>query len=96
LRPGPVRLRREPGLREVRPERRWRARGRHLALEPTGDGKPFTVELSAGRYAVEWFDVGERRVVEAAPIDVATDGPAAFVAPFAERPAVLYVRRVAD
>jgi hypothetical protein len=65
----------------------------YLVLEPNGDGKPFTVELTAGRYAAEWFDVGERRAVETTPIEVAAEGPVEFIPPFAERPSVLYLRR---
>jgi hypothetical protein len=67
--------------------------GEYLILEPTGAGKPFTVELMAGRYATEWFDVEQRQPIEAAPIDVTTDGPTEFMAPFADGPAVLFLRR---
>jgi hypothetical protein len=64
-----------------------------LALEPTGSGAPFTVELAAGRYAVEWFDVDKRTTDATDEVDVAADGPVTFTAPFAGSPAVLYLRR---
>ena len=64
-----------------------------LVLEPTGDATPFDVELAQGRYAVEWFDVGTRQEVVADPVDVRANGRVSFTAPFANEPAVLYLRR---
>ena len=29
----------------------------YLVLEPNGDGRAFTVQLAAGRYSAEWFNV---------------------------------------
>jgi len=66
----------------------------YLVLEPAGDGKAFTVELRAGHYAAEWFDIAKRRTVEAAPIEVATDARTELTAPFVDSPAVLHLRRV--
>jgi hypothetical protein len=64
-----------------------------LALEPTGEARPFEVELAKGRYTVEWYDVGTRQATTADPIDVGANGRVSFRAPFATGPAVLYLRR---
>ena len=66
----------------------------YLILEPAGGGEPFTVESPAGRYAAEWFDLGRRIVLDPAPIEVTTEGPHAFAAPFADAPAVVYLWKV--
>jgi hypothetical protein len=63
----------------------------YLVLEPTGDGKPFTVQLGRGRYAVEWFGVASRATSTADAISIDKDGPTLFTAPFADGPAVLYM-----
>jgi hypothetical protein len=63
----------------------------YLVLEPTGDGKPFTVLLGKGRYAVEWFGVASRATITTDPISVDRDGPREFTAPVADGPAVLYL-----
>ena len=60
-----------------------------LALEPTG-GESFTVELAAGRWEVEWYDVHRRAVVDADAVTVTEAGPLSFTAPF-DGPAVLYL-----
>jgi hypothetical protein len=65
----------------------------YVILEPAGEGKPFSVQLPAGRYAAEWFDVTQRQTIEGAPVEVATDGVIGLTAPFGGGPAVLYLRR---
>jgi hypothetical protein len=62
-------------------------------LEPYGDGRAFTVDLSAGSYAVEWFDVATRETSVTGSRAVDQAGPAEFSAPFRSGPAVLYLSR---
>jgi hypothetical protein len=61
-----------------------------LTLEPTG-AEPFTVDLTPGRWQVEWYDVNRRVASDATAIDVTEPGPVRFAAPF-DGPAVLYLR----
>src|SRR6267143_656203 len=61
----------------------------YLVLEPTGDRASFTVEVAAGRYAVEWFGVTSRETTTADALSAGRAGPTAFTAPI-EGPAVLY------
>jgi hypothetical protein len=68
----------------------------YLVLEPHGDGRAFTVDLSAGRYAVEWFDVATRETSVTGPCAVDHAGPAEFSAPFRSGPAVLYLSRTGN
>jgi hypothetical protein len=65
----------------------------YLVLEPYGDGRAFTVDLSAGSYAVEWFDVATRETSVTGSRAVDQAGPAEFSAPFRSGPAVLYLSR---
>jgi hypothetical protein len=64
----------------------------YLVLQPTGDRAPFTVDLAAGPYAVEWFNVTTRESSTADSVSVETAGSTSFTAPF-NGPAVLYLRR---
>jgi Family of unknown function (DUF6298) len=66
----------------------------YLVLEPTGDGKPFTVRLGSGRYAVEWFGVAARETKSDDEVSGSPNGTASFTSPFAEGPAVLYLKRI--
>jgi hypothetical protein len=65
----------------------------YLVLEPNGDGRTFTVDLPAGSYAVEWFDVTARETTTGAPLTVDRATATGFTAPFASGAAVLYLRR---
>ena len=65
-----------------------------LVLEPEGDGRPFTVELEAGSYTVEWFGVTSRETVSLDQRSIDVAGAAEFSAPFTSEPAVLYLRRI--
>jgi hypothetical protein len=69
----------------------------YLVLEPHGDGRAFTVDVDAGSYAVEWFDVTTRETAAADPLTIESAGTARFSSPFPPGPAVLYLtsRRVA-
>jgi hypothetical protein len=61
-----------------------------LALDPTGSAS-LTVELEAGRWQVEWYDVNRRVAADAEAVEVAEPGPRPFTAPF-DGPAVLYLK----
>ena len=66
----------------------------YLVLQPDENAEPFTLELAAGTYAVEWYAVNSRESREAEPITVGRDGPIDVTAPFEEPgPAVLYLKR---
>jgi hypothetical protein len=66
----------------------------YLVMEPTGDRAPFTVDLAAGRYSVEWFDLTARESSTADVVNVKSTGSKSFTAPFGG-PAVLYLARLA-
>jgi hypothetical protein len=66
----------------------------YLVLEPSGSGAPFTAELAAGRYAVEWFGVATRQRRSADALNVDRDGTTALRAPFAGEAAVVYLSRI--
>ena len=65
----------------------------YLVLEPHGDGRAFTVDLRAGSYAVEWFDVATRETAAGDPRTVDAAITAEFSSPFGSGPAVLYLSR---
>ena len=66
----------------------------YLVLQPDGDGRTFTVDLRAGSYAVEWFDVTARGTAMGDPLNVERAGAVEFSAPFGSGPAVLYLHRI--
>ena len=66
----------------------------YLVLEPHGDGRAFTVDLPAGSYQVEWFEVTSRETSTDEPRVVEQTDAIEFAAPFASGPAVLYLNRV--
>jgi hypothetical protein len=66
----------------------------YLILEPQGDGQPLTVELHAGSYTVEWFDVTSRETSAAGELKVEEPGGAEFSSPFPPGPTVLYLNRI--
>jgi hypothetical protein len=68
----------------------------YLVLEPTGDGKSFTIQLGPGRYAVEWFGVAARESKSGDEVGGSPNGTPSFTSPFAEGPAVLYLKRIGD
>jgi hypothetical protein len=66
----------------------------YLVLEPNGDGRTFTVEVTAGRYSAEWFGVSSRETAVADAVAVDAEGPVGFSSPWGSGPAVLYLSRV--
>jgi hypothetical protein len=65
----------------------------YLVLEPDGDGRAFTVDLRAGSYQVEWFDVTTRKTTANDVLSVESDGTAEFSSPFPPGPTVVYLNR---
>ena len=67
----------------------------YLVLAPDGDGRAFTVDLRAGSYQVEWFDVTTRETAASEVLSVESDGMVEFSSPFPAGPAVVYLSRAA-
>ncbi|GAB3838651.1 hypothetical protein ACFPIJ_35865 [Dactylosporangium cerinum] len=65
----------------------------YLVLEPDGDGWAFTVDLHAGSYQVEWFDVTTRETTPGDGLRVESARTVEFASPFPPGPAVVYLRR---
>jgi hypothetical protein len=66
----------------------------YLVLQPAETAGPFTVQLPAGTYAVQWHSLGSRDTVGVDQVTVAGPGAVAFTAPFAAAgPAVLRLKR---
>jgi hypothetical protein len=63
----------------------------YLVLQPSKDSTSFTLKLTAGTYAVAWYDVDTRNEVERERLSVVSPTTVTFDAPFA--PAVLYLKR---
>jgi hypothetical protein len=65
----------------------------YLVLQPDETTDEFTVELDAGTYTVEWFNVNNREKAMADPVTAKTPGKTGFHSPFkGTGPAVLYLR----
>jgi hypothetical protein len=65
----------------------------YLVLQPAAGAGAFTVELTAGTYAVEWFSVHRRETARAGTVTTGRDGSFSFTSPFDEAgPSVLYLR----
>jgi hypothetical protein len=62
-------------------------------LEPDGDGRAFTVDLRAGSYQVEWFDVTTRETTTGDVLRVESPRTVEFASPFAPGPAVVYLHQ---
>jgi hypothetical protein len=66
----------------------------YLILQPAAAADPFTVQLAAGTYAVEWYSVTTRETKAAGTMTVESDRSLSFTSPFgAGSPAVLYLKR---
>ena len=65
----------------------------YLVLQPADASKPFTVTLEAGNYSVEWFSVNERQSQMGGELTARSSGAVEFRSPFANSPAVLYLKR---
>jgi hypothetical protein len=68
----------------------------YLVLEPNGDGRAFRVELAAGRYSAEWFNIVSRDVVPADDIAPDADGRVEFASPWPTGPVILYLSPASD
>ena len=68
----------------------------YLVLEPDGAGEPFTVRLEPGTYLLEWFSVASRETQEGDSVAVDAAQPVTFTSPFADGPAVLYLKRAQE
>lgn len=63
----------------------------YLALQPNESGGAFSVELAAGNYSLEWFNVKTRETTRGAALKIERDGPQNVIPPFTG-PAVLYLK----
>lgn len=64
----------------------------YLIVEPSETANPFTVELAAGSYTVEWYSFNNRETAGVVPVD--NPSPVRFSAPFAAAgTAVLYLKK---
>jgi hypothetical protein len=66
----------------------------YLVLEPEGDGRAVTVDIGAGSYTVEWFDVTSRETAMADALTVESAGTVELSSPFPSSPAVLYLNQI--
>jgi hypothetical protein len=64
----------------------------YLVLDPGGAGRAFTVDLPAGSYQVEWFDIGTRATTAGAALTVESRSTVEFSSPFPPAPVVLYLK----
>jgi hypothetical protein len=65
----------------------------YLVLEPDSDGRAFTVDLRAGSYQVEWFNVITRETTASDVLSVESERTVEFSSPFPPGPAVVYLNR---
>jgi hypothetical protein len=66
----------------------------YLVLQPDEVGAPFSVTLTPGSYAAEWFHIGTRETVTADQVTVDSPGAGSFQSPFeAAGAVVLHLRR---
>ena len=66
----------------------------YLVLQPSAAVKPFSVELNAGIYAVEWFSVDSREMQAGEVVIVKRKGKRSFTPPFMQAgPVVLFLKR---
>jgi hypothetical protein len=67
----------------------------YLVLQPSDTGDPFTVELTAGTYAVEWHSLTSREgLLGERNLMVQSNGSRRFTSPFVASPSVLYLKEV--
>jgi hypothetical protein len=67
----------------------------YVVLQPSKTADPFTVTLSAGTYAVEWFSVERRETLPGGEVTVERPDAVGFSPPFATPgPVVLHLLRV--
>jgi hypothetical protein len=63
----------------------------YLVLAPDGDGRAVTIQLAAGRYSVEWFNVASRDVTASDAVTAGADGHVELAPPWPTDPAVVYL-----
>jgi hypothetical protein len=68
----------------------------YLVLAPDAHGEAVTIQLTAGRYSVEWLNVASRDVAAEDTVAVDADGRVELAAPWPTEPAVAYVVRTGD
>jgi hypothetical protein len=66
----------------------------YLVLQPAESADAFTVKLTAGTYAVEWFNLGTRTTTAASPLTVKRNRTERFAPPGKDGPWVLYLKNV--
>ena len=67
----------------------------YLVLQPGEAAEPFTLDLVAGAYTVEWYSVNSRKMVSADNLTVEDSGTISLSAPFeVAEPVVLYLKQV--
>jgi hypothetical protein len=67
----------------------------YLVLQPSETADPFTVELAAGAYSVEWYSVDSRETIEADTLTVESTTTVSLSAPCAAAtPAGVYLTQV--
>jgi hypothetical protein len=64
----------------------------YLVLQPDAKSDRFEVQLAAGVYRVEWFNLTERETRAGADRSVDSDSTVPFSSPFAGDPTVLYLK----
>ena len=63
----------------------------YLVLDPSEEGRPFTVQLPPATYEVEWFGITSRKTAVGDPVLVGADATISFSSPFATEPSVLHL-----
>jgi hypothetical protein len=64
----------------------------YLVLQPSEEAEPFSVELDAGTYAVEWYSVGGRQTREGGVLTVEGTSMTTFSSPLTVAgPVVVYL-----
>jgi hypothetical protein len=64
----------------------------YLILQPEGSATPFSVQLKAGTYTVEWFSVADRKTKKVNKLIVNGSNRVSFTPPFATDESVLYLK----
>lgn len=66
----------------------------YLVLDPDGGGRAVTLDVRAGSYRVEWFDVTARETAAGEALTAEAAGAVELVSPFSANPAVLRLSRI--
>jgi hypothetical protein len=65
----------------------------YLVLQPSATADPFTLQLPAGSYMVEWYNVTSRETRDGGRTTAERESRVSFTSPFGADPAVLYLKR---